>query len=418
VSDEHYQSAMDMIFAAELARNERIRGAKANGFDHDADGFDQHADAADDMAEQDPEACKPSATPWPAPLGEAAYLGIAGDFVSLIGPHSEADPAALMFQLLAYAGNVFGNKAFYAVEDTRHHPNLYVTLVGDTASARKGTSRKRINKLAQLGVPEWEAQCTVSGLSTGEGLIARVCDPVYGPNKKGELELVHPGAKDKRLLVVEEEFSRPLRVMERSNNTLAAVLRQAWDGDRLSILTRENPIKATGAIVSIIGHITVSELKADLTEVNTANGFGNRFLWPLVRKSKSLPFGGEDCTGVITELAVRLRQAVERSPNGVVRFDELARHRWAEVYESLNQDNPGLYGAMTARTAPQVIRIALIYALLDQQHLLGLDHLAAALEVVRYSNDSVRHIFGDTTGNNVADTILKALRASPEGMTC
>jgi len=57
-----------------------------------------------------------------------------------------------------------------------------------------------------------------------------------------------------------------------------------------------------------------------------------------------------------------------------------------------------------------VLRIALIYALLDHQHQIGLAHLNAALEIVRYSNDSVRRIFGDLTGNKIADTILAALR--------
>ena len=38
-------------------------------------------------------------------------------------------------------------------------------------------------------------------------------------------------------------------------------MRQAWDGDRLSILTREDPIKANGATISIIGHITIDELR-------------------------------------------------------------------------------------------------------------------------------------------------------------
>jgi Protein of unknown function (DUF3987) len=265
--------------------------------------------------------------------------------------------------------------------------------------------------------PDWEAECTATGLSTGEGLIARVRDAEYGPNKKGETELIRAGAKDKRLLIVEEEFSRPLRVMERANSTLPAVLRQAWDGDRLSILTREDPIKATGATVSIIGHITTEELRAELAEINTANGFGNRFLWPLARRSKGLPFGGEDCSGSIASLGSELRQAFETCRTGVMRFDEAARRQWIDVYDGLNAEHPGLFGAMTARTAAQVIRVALIYALLDQQVLIGVNHLAAGLEIVRYSNDSVRHIFGDRTGNGIADTILSALRANPSGLT-
>ena len=43
---------------------------------------------------------------WPRPLGEAAYYGLAGEFVRLVEPHTEADPASLLVQLLAATGNV------------------------------------------------------------------------------------------------------------------------------------------------------------------------------------------------------------------------------------------------------------------------------------------------------------------------
>ena len=41
-----------------------------------------------------------------------------------------------------------------------------------------------------------------------------------------------------------------------------------------------------------IGHITVEELRRNLTETETSNGFANRFLWCCVRRSKLLPEGG------------------------------------------------------------------------------------------------------------------------------
>jgi hypothetical protein len=72
---------------------------------------------------------------------------------------------------------------------------------------------------------------------------------------------------------------------------------------------------------------------------------------------------------------------------------------------------------MTARSEAQTLRAALSYALLDGQSQIGLAHLEAAIEVIRYSNDSVRHIFGDATGNRTADAIIRALRANPEGMS-
>lgn len=84
---------------------------------------------------------------------------------------------------------------------------------------------------------------------------------------------------------------------------------------------------------------------------------------------------------------------------------------------------------MTARAEAQVIRLALIYALLD----LGADkgaetetktetkidvvHLNAAMALWAYCDQSANLIFGDSLGDPVADDILTALRRSPAGMT-
>lgn len=45
------------------------------------------------------------------------------------------------------------------------------------------------------------------------------------------------------------------------------------------------------------------------------------------------------------------------------------------------------------------------------------EHLAAALAVWQYAEESVRCIFGDSTGNPLADDILLLLRNARSGMT-
>lgn len=365
----------------------------------------------------EPTVARSSERPWPEPLDDAAYHGIVGDFVRLIEPQTEADPAALLFQFLAFAGNTMAETAWMTIERTRHYANLFIAVVGETAKARKGTSEGWVRDVVRTAAPQWAERCIVSGLSTGEGLIAHVRDPEYAKNKKGETELVQPGVEDKRLLVVEAEFSRVLRVMERQNATLSAVLRDAWDHKPLRIMTKENRARATGATISIVSHITSDELKRDLTDVSTANGFGNRFLWCCARRSKRLPEGGNVGERAIEELAHRLRAAIEHHPHGQIHFDHIARKIWHERYDDLTDDRPGMFGALTARTEAQVIHVALIFALLDQQRKIGKAHLDAALEVVRYSNDSVRYLFGDTTGNPEADTIIAALRNCPTGLS-
>jgi hypothetical protein len=109
-------------------------------------------------------------------------------------------------------------------------------------------------------------------------------------------EVVDPGAEDKRLLVVESEFSQALKTMARAGNTLSPVLRSLWDGGSGGMLTKHSPSKATGAHVSIIGHIVRDELRRELTGTEMANGFANRFLFCCAKRSKLLPEGGSLAT--------------------------------------------------------------------------------------------------------------------------
>jgi hypothetical protein len=89
----------------------------------------------------------------------------------------------------------------------------------------------------------------------------------------------------------------------------------------------------------------------------------------------------------------------------------------AGVYSKLAAARPGMFGQITARAAQQVLRLSLVYAMLDRAHRIQRQHLEAALEVWRYCEESCRFLFGDLIGDPTADTILKELRARPFGMT-
>jgi hypothetical protein len=91
---------------------------------------------------------------------------------------------------------------------------------------------------------------------------------------------------------------------------------------------------------------------------------------------------------------------------------EAAAKAWEAVYPELSADRPGLLGAVVARAEAQVIRLALIYALLDCTHQIDLAHLEAAMAIWAYCEESACRIFGDSLGDPVADEILIALRRS------
>jgi hypothetical protein len=231
---------------------------------------------------------------------------------------------------------------------------------------------------------------------------------------------VDPGVTDKRLLIVESEFASVLRQLERDGNTLSAIIRQSWDSGDLRTMTKNSPAVATGAHISIIGHITESELRRYLGATEQGNGFANRFLWLCAQRSKFLP-EDEDrrvCDEALAPVVKQFQRAVEFAQTvGEVRRDEVARTYWRAVYHDLSQGKPGLVGAVTSRAEAQVMRLAMVYALLDCSAEVRGAHLKAALALWEYVERSCAYIFGDATGNPDADVILKALRNSLAGLT-
>ena len=150
-----------------------------------------------------------------------------------------------------------------------------------------------------------------------------------------------------------------------------------------------------------------------------ANGFANRFLFVCVRRSKLLPHGGSLHDGEIHRLGRRLRERSKFGKSlGRVHMTEAARAEWETIYPYLSAEQPGLLGAITARAEAQCVRLALVYALLDQQESIDVPHLRAALAVWEYCEASAARIFGNALGDPVADEILRALlQAGSAGMT-
>ncbi|HEX8911604.1 MAG TPA: bifunctional DNA primase/polymerase [Humisphaera sp.] len=409
--------------------------SKALGFLGVGELMDVAGDAVADGADvrvsdaPPPDAAAGSAEParrWPEPLGPDAYHGLAGDVVRAIEPHTEADPVAVLLHLLAGVGNVIGREVHFRVGGATHPLNLFVACVGRTSKGRKGTAQADTFQFVRQADGDWATGRVQTGLSSGEGLIWAVRDEIrqcVRDRKTGEVEevVVDPGVDDKRLLVVEPELASVLKRMGREANTLSAVLRLAWDGLDLRVLTKNSPAVATRPHVSVIGHITEDELRRELAGTEAANGFANRFLWTCVGRSKLLPEGGALDTVDVADLVARLRKAVDYARRskviGVLTRDPAARELWAAVYPELSAGRSGLFGAVTSRAEAQVMRLAGLYAVLDCSAIVTPEHLLAGLAVWRYAEQSARYIFGGSLGDHVADEILAALRRSPEGLT-
>jgi len=362
---------------------------------------------------------------WPKPLDNEAFHGIAGEIVRAIEPSSEADSAGLLIQLLVGFGNAAGRNAHLKRGDT-HFANLFAVLVGRTATARKGTAWAGIRPFLAEADPNWAKKCILpGGLASGEGLVWAVRDPIEkrieSKERKGHFEtrVVDSGADDKRLLAFNAEFSSVIRVMQKEGNILSGNLRQAFESGDLNNQSKNSPARATDAHISMIGHITQSESLRLLGRLETENGFANRFLWVCVQRSKILPDPKPIDPKTRNRLVDRLQSALKFAQRPrELRLSLKANEMWDRVYRRMSTDEqPGVLGEITLRGPVLVLRLALIYALLDSNPQIQPGHLKSALAIWRYCQDSARFIFGDSLGYPDAQAILSALTESPKTRT-
>lgn len=323
-----------------------------------------------------------------------AYYGLLGDIVKAIEPHSEADPMAILIQMMSVFGNVIGLKPHFTAEADYHALKIYPVIVGQTSKGRKGTSWGWVRKMFKTVDSFWEQERIISGLASGEGLMS----------------ITSSDKDDKRFLVVETELANLFKVIGREGNTLSAVIRKAWESDRLENITKQKSIRAKNVHVSIIGHITSEELKRCLTSNESSNGFANRFMWILCKRSKLLPEGGNINEVNFYPLKKKLEESYMFAQKvGRMTRDDKARDLWCDIYCEASKEKPGLVGSLTARAEAYIMRLACIYALVDMCSIVKEQHLLAALSIWKYSEASVEAIFGDKTGNNIEDAILESL---------
>jgi hypothetical protein len=357
----------------------------------------------------------PKGDDWPV-LDPMALHGLAGEYVRTVAPHTEAPAIGLLMHFLTFFGNAVGRTA-WVFGDGRHYPVIYTMLAGRTSKGRKGTAELQARHPFEVADAIWELNNFNSTISSGEGILDQIRDAGEPKRDKrtGQMIVEDQGVADKRLMLCVREFASAFDNMQRPGNTASATIRDLWDSPRvIKPATKHSKIKVTGAHVSIMAHMTINELRSKLDSNSATNGFGNRFLYACSKRENIRSRGGKfnaETTAKLGKIARDLKEALAMAKQREEMFRTAAADEtWDALYMQLTVDQPGLFGDLTARSEPQVLRLALIYALLDQSEAIECCHLKAADALWRYCEDSARHIFGDSLGNPFADDVLRLLK--------
>ncbi len=375
------------------------------------------------VSAHDPEIDDPES--WPELDPGAIHPGLINDFIRAATANSEADPAAVLGTFLTRLSVEVGRNPFMMIGDSMQHVNLLAAIAGPTGVGRKGTSAKPVERLFKIITPGYiPARTTPGPLSSGEGLIDAVKDQVmtWVVDKKsgaGSWVVVHPGVDDKRLFVLTEELSSALQAMAREGNTLSSIIRQVFDTGNLEPLTKSSKIKATGAHIGILGHITIFELTELLRECQIHNGLINRFLWFCSRRQQVCCFPEPIPDADILRFQSGLKDIVRFSSGiGEIKHSRASREIWEEFYPGLSDSEGGFMGAVLERAPALVLRLAMLHCLVDQKTEISDKHLETALMVWEYCEKSARYIFSDKNVKNpLTKKIVDLLKLKPMSLT-
>jgi Protein of unknown function (DUF3987) len=367
---------------------------------------------------------------FPARMRKEAYRGIAGQIVALITENTELWDEAVLVQFLVAFGNMAGREP-YKWAESEHHANEFVCIVGTTANGAKGGSWRAVNSLLYAIDPEYTIKKAGGGFQSAEAIVDSIRDDRERTDSEGET-VIDPGEADKRLLIVEEELARIFRVGARKDNQMSEVVRLAWDEPQeLYLRGKISPSNATAPHISVIGHITPTDLQATMSNPDTFNGFANRFLWVASQRAKSIPFPKRvkwkdhpeilaDIRGALNDFGPNRAMTGVESDDTELTLDRSGIQEFTRIYHDINAKSAkatSVMGALLARAKPHVLRLALIYAMLDRSREITCDHFKAAEAIWDYCVASALWSFGGKTGNHLADKILWLLKRESKGLT-
>lgn len=359
-------------------------------------------------------------------LGPDALTGLAGEIIGKLAPITEATPAAMLATLLTTYGAMCGRNAHVLVGSKPHYPNIFAVVIGGTSRDRKGTSAAAVRPIldaADTGKSPFLVHRRLIGLQSGEALIKAAAESgkTVLPDASDPFDELAGIAPDQRLLVYEEEYAgRMLTAAARRDSILSAILRCAWDGEALANRTKSDPIKASHAHVAVLAHTTMDELLLKMSDVDVANGYANRFLHVLSRRTTLHSNPGQLPDGDVRDLGARLARAIAfaQSSGEITRSPEFDQ-AWDRLYRVVESQPSGgrAFGNLAARATAHLLRLSLLYALLDQSAVIQVQHLKSAIAFWDYCEATVAHIWGATLGDSKLDQLYKAVAASgPDGL--
>ncbi|MDD5095230.1 MAG: DUF3987 domain-containing protein [Dehalococcoidia bacterium] len=340
----------------------------------------------------------------PPALPREAREGIFGDYLSLMGPTTEAADS-YHFVVFSVLLGVILRKRLYVYHAREVYPNIYCVLVGPTGIGRKDTTQSRgwkvLNALfAQGGGSAGSMPEIIPGVGSTEGLLAL------------------DGA-GKTVILAESEFlSLMNKAKQDSVSTLVPKLTSLWDCPPMETLkTKHNPVTCIDPFLSIISG-TAAWLKKALIERDVGGGFANRFLFVCGQPKPPIGFPPKPDTKRFSELITRLNtirscaDELHRQGHGELTVPPATKRIFESYYERyyVRCSNETLGANLIARIQTYLWKFCLLFAACDLSAEIRPEHIDRAIIIADFLERSMLYVFHGFGGDPIQADEAELLR--------
>jgi hypothetical protein len=349
-------------------------------------------------------------------MRDEAFYGLAGRLALEVAPINGVSKEAVLIQFLICLSTLCAQKFYYSNGGKKNNTADYLVLVGTTGSSKKGTSFSDVKWFFDQYYPEFTASKLKTGVNSGEGLINCIRDKVVGTDvdkRTGkEIEVIKDeGALSKIVLFLETEFSRLLKAGKRDGSTVTEIYRNAWDGVPLEINTSQRSIRSTDYCVSLIAHITPKELKSLVSDIDSSNGYLNRFMFCLITGGEPKPFpeSFDRVDFSFTKELVALFNFINSIDSAEIVLADDAKGLYLEIYNEFYYRPEDKITELVSRNTQHLIKMAMLFAICDQSPEINLSHLKASKALIDYSTASIQELFGKDSLTKKESKVMKFL---------
>jgi hypothetical protein len=326
----------------------------------------------------------------PADLGEEvlAACPILKTFVDLTLPYVETDINNIICDFLAAAGAAIGLKVYARHLYDMHPAATYHLLIANT-TVGKGTVWGCVNELFRIAVADWK-KCLRTSARSQQALyraLKEAADPeLITDNADGDEESKpnpNPDYTSGSILLRFSEVSAVFKSMRAEWSTMSQALRETYDGRPVSneLGQKDKSTKVDNPYaLSLLGDVSPWELSEVISDVDFASGVANRFVWCVSHQTKTIPRAGP--APDYRALAERLRRVIPAEQIGEITYSKDGEAAWDAWVLSLPANDDGRLGSACGRMRANALRLAVLFAVLDERRLVFPEALCIRAEHV------------------------------------